>query len=80
MPPKTAEGPGLFGGEIQTILQIESQRRTLRSRRGARKSGDIGNPEGPLEAGADFLKALEKGQALLLMTHKPVRDAVLRSA
>ena len=54
---------GLLGGEIQLLLQIQSQR-SERSVVGKalENFGDIGDPEGPLEAGANFTEALRKVQ------------------
>ncbi len=73
-PPKIGEKPdhaaensgersGLFGGEIQPFLQVKRERSKCTVVGEALENlGDIRDPEGPLEASADFAKALGKGQ------------------
>ncbi len=49
----------LLGGEIQLLLQVQRQRRERSIVGEAFKNfSDIGHPEWPLEAGADFAEAL----------------------
>src|SRR5208282_3949876 len=62
-----SQSPGLLGGEIQLLLQVQSERsegpvvgKTFEN------LADVGNPEGLFEAGADLVKTFGKGQALLL--------------
>ncbi len=64
IPPKmSGQVAGLLGGEIQRLLQVESQgsERGI-VRKPLKNLADIGDPEGTLEAGANFAEAFGKIQ------------------
>ena len=61
------QGPGLLGGETQFLLQVQgkgSERAVVG--KALENLGDVGDPEGTLEARAYFLPALRKAQDDLL--------------
>ena len=54
---ETSESAGLLGGKAQLFLQIDGERRERAVIREALEDfADIGDPEGTLEAVADFLE------------------------
>ena len=68
---QASQSPGLFGGEIQFLLQVQGERskgsvvgKTFEN------LADVRDPEGSFEAGADLLETFGKGQSPGLLAHR----------